>query len=203
MILPTAPGIRPARGSTRPFPIAVAALTVLVIWTTSSPGAPFLGVFLVLVGLVVAPVLWARHPRRAGNGLHRGWLGLIGLVVVAAAVLAGVSGLPAQARFALSVKGFEAAVADRPAPSSVDPPTSFGNGYPDLPGPCPSLVGLYLITECHTYEGAYIFFQGLSPVSDEAGIAYLPTGIGPQDAHSGFRHLTGPWYTWRQEPMVS
>lgn len=190
---------QPDRGVSHWRAVALLAFSVVVLWTGSFPGSPFIGVaaigigFLALTTLWVVGLSWRPRPSSARDRTV-----IVSYLVAAAAIVTSVSGLALTARFAASANAFDAAV------QAIPPPRSNADldHFDSYPGPCPTRIGAFAVSECRTYGGAYLYLQTWNAVSDDAGIAYLPQGPGSDIRYSGFHHLTGHWYSWRLEPMA-
>ncbi|MFI7466928.1 hypothetical protein [Nonomuraea sp. NPDC049646] len=169
----------------------VAVVGLIMLDYTSMPGG---GSFtLLLAGLVLAVVtvvVWvARFAvgllRADGRpGLRRHWVRwtaapLMG-VTVTALVLTGV---PSEVRFALSESALErfarTVAADTRAVEHED-----------------QWVGLYPLTVIQRMPGGARFLVSDTGLFDQYGFAWSPGGEPPEESHTGYTHLEGPWYVW-------
>ena len=152
------------------YPAACGYLVIVIVWLVAIIGA-FVG-----------------HRRRP-----RGWVAAG--VVLAMSVGAILLNLPVKARFAASLPAF-----DRIVQRAGPPPAELKeNDGLEFPVACPKLVGLYVLEDCQTTSGGYLFFDALgNTLVDYAGFAYLPNG--PHlDSDAGFElqdliHLRGDRY---------
>ncbi|HEY9294574.1 MAG TPA: hypothetical protein VIP98_25105 [Microlunatus sp.] len=159
-------------------------------WLTVVPGT----LALLTVGLswliwFIAQIFSTGRPR------PRGWIAAGVILVVAIGAIA--VNLPVKARFAASAPAFYGLVEEAgPPPSRLDKGDAA-----DFPVGCPRLVGFYLVDDCETTNGGYLFFDPLgNALVDYAGFAYLPEG--PRlESNGGFElqelvHLQGDWYAF-------
>lgn len=179
-----------------------AAVVAVIAWAGSFPGWPVVaGValsILVLAGLML--IVGAPPPPSAS------WLRPVGLVAALVVAIGGgvlverSSQAVLLARFERSRPAFEAIVA-----TADRVPAEVTDRWVPFTGACPDRVGSYRISQCHEFDGGFVYLQQRTALGGDAGFAYLP--YGPRAADDGatglpgmpdssFTHLLGPWYAW-------
>ncbi|MEU1388825.1 MULTISPECIES: hypothetical protein [unclassified Nonomuraea] len=169
----------------------VAVVGLLMLDHTSMPGG---GSFtLLLAGLLLAVgtvVVWvARFAvgllRSDGRpGLRRHWARWAAAPLMGVTVIALVfTGVPFEVRFALSESRLEqfarTVAADTKAVEHED-----------------QWVGLYPLTSIGRVPGGARFLVSDTGLFDRYGFAWSPGGEPPEESHTGYTHLEGPWYVW-------
>ncbi len=176
----------------------------LVFWllTTSNPGQPWFPILLAAAALVAVGVWWCILCSASAHKGQRPLAMKIAPVIVLAIVALGFTNVPMKARWLVSEPAFNAIV-HQAGPPSVQPPDPVDQekGWSSLE-PCPAIVGLYRIYDCEGFPGGYLFWHWPgSGLVDDAGLAYLPSGV-PDNAGTGwfespeFTHLHGDWYAF-------
>ncbi|MFI9596983.1 hypothetical protein [Nonomuraea sp. NPDC052265] len=169
----------------------VAVVGLIVLNHSSMPGG---GSFmLLLAGLalaVVTVVVWvARFTvallRSEGRpGLRRHWVRWLAAPLMGVTVIALVfTGVPFSVRFALSEAGLEEFARTVAAEA--------GSVRHD-----DRWVGLYPLTSIERIEGGARFLVSDTGLLDMYGFAWSPGGEPPEESHTGYTHLEGPWYVW-------
>ncbi|SDR99606.1 hypothetical protein [Microlunatus soli] len=117
------------------------------------------------------------------------------LLILAACVALTASDLALKLRFGLSLPAFNSLVDVAGQPNAETDTHGF-------PARCPARIGLYSITTCDTVPTGYVFYDNLgSGIADNAGFAYLPSGV-PENADTSsfesprFTHIRGSWYSF-------
>lgn len=173
------------------FVVAVVVLGFLVVWATSYPGLPISMVVISSLLSLLVLVIASTVPRRPAPIV----LSIGATVLITTAVVALItSGTPRQLRFAASEDAFAAVVAGMPAPTEVASDT-----WTDFPADCPAMIGSYTLSDCRGFDGGYLFLQHDDAVTDDSGIAYLPSGPRVDEEgllDTGLTHLDGPWWSW-------
>ncbi|MFI6927488.1 hypothetical protein ACIBIZ_46680 [Nonomuraea spiralis] len=169
----------------------VAVVGLIVLHHTSMPGGG--PVMLLLAGLALAVgvgVVWiARFVvallRSDGRpGLRRHWFRWVAAPLMGVIVGALVfTGAPFGVRFALSeaeLEEFARTVAAERGPARYDD----------------RWVGLYPLTAIGRMEGGARFLVSDTGLLDQYGFAWSPGGRPPEESHTAYTHLEGPWYIW-------
>jgi hypothetical protein len=117
-------------------------------------------------------------------GLRRYWIRWASGPIMAAAVIGLMYfDLPFTARFALSETNLERfAQAIASGPESAEHADQW--------------VGLYPLTSIERIEGGARFLVSGTGFLDQYGFAWSPKGLPPDETHTGYTHLHGPWYVW-------
>jgi hypothetical protein len=187
---------RPLR-ATASVAVGVAALgSALLVWGRSFPGFPLTVALATLLCAAGAVLLAVRSRSRAG-ATTAVVVVTLGVGIAAAAALGD---RPLEARWAASASGFEAYVAELPAPSS-HAAGDDGASFRPLPSDasCPAQLGRLRLGACVSVDGGYLFLQAPDAVTDSSGIAYLPARSGTTTTQLDARDLTplgGPWWSW-------
>ena len=110
------PGERSAGWRAAALLLACSLYALLVLWTGSYPGTPFVWLIASAIGGVVLIVIWAvlLYP-----GPLKLWAEIVGVSVAAAAIVGSIAGLSLLARFAASAADFNAVAQTLPAPAGV------------------------------------------------------------------------------------
>ncbi|MER6512395.1 hypothetical protein ABT158_36685 [Nonomuraea sp. NPDC001636] len=169
--------------------VAVAGLIVLDY--TSVPGGGSLTLLLAGLALLVGTVVvWvARFAvgllRSDGRpGLRRHWARWTAAPVMGVIMTALVfTRVPFEARFALSESELEqfarTVAADTTTVRRED-----------------QWVGLYPLTSIERLPGGARFLVSDTGFLDRYGFAWSPGGTPPEESHTAYTHLEGPWYVW-------
>ncbi|MEV4353255.1 hypothetical protein [Nonomuraea sp. NPDC049625] len=169
--------------------VVLLALIILNHWSLPG-GGPFP---LVLTGLLLGlatVVVWTarflvgllRSDGRAG--LRRHWLRWACAPVIGVAVVGLVyTDLPFAARFAFSEASLEQLA--RTVASGDE-----AGGHDD------QWAGLYPLTSIERIEGGARFLVSDTGFLDRYGFAWSPGGEPPDESHTGYTHIRGPWYVW-------
>ncbi|MGW4410678.1 hypothetical protein ACWEJ6_42040 [Nonomuraea sp. NPDC004702] len=169
--------------------VAVAGLIVLDY--TSVPGGGSFTLLLAGLALFVGiAVVWvARFAvgllRSDGRpGLRRHWVRWTAAPVMGVIVTALVfARVPFEARFALSESELEqfarTVAADTGTVRRED-----------------QWVGLFPLTSIERVSGGARFLVSDTGFIDRYGFAWSPGGTPPEESHTGYTHLEGPWYLW-------
>ncbi|MEV0647576.1 hypothetical protein AB0I28_20145 [Phytomonospora sp. NPDC050363] len=173
---------------------AVLATGVLITVAFSPPGFDFVLAALMIPAPFGIAIAWLAMFADGGHAGHRSWQLVIAPVVAAAVLVALIAQVPREARWALSRPAFDDLVATLPVPAPGTAPD--WDGWSDE-----REIGTYTITAAFAVTGGYWFYEDNGAFFDDAGIAYLPSGPGPELADDGFDsarfHALGDhWYTW-------
>lgn len=204
-------GVRPAAGRyvywDRQATVIAIVLVITVIvplWRLSDPnygivallGSLFLPYVLGFIWLVL--VALAVLERRVRAPLLAAPL-LIGLLA-----LAPYGDFPSKLRLKSSRPSMNAYVRTLPAPppllSRQLSDAELENYDTSFPRACPWLLGSYLIVECKTIPGGYVFLTSVSGEREGAGLAYMPGGELRNNSPAAvleeavFEPLGGSWY---------
>jgi len=170
------------------FHILVMPPVILLLWSFSGPGVPMLSTAFALLLLAAFCIAWlVRLIVHSAKDRPRFGPFLVAPLIVVVAVVLIASGVPRQARWALSRGAFDAVATQLQANPEAT---------------TPERIGLYSVGQPQRVPGGWIIYEASgNGFIDDAGFAYLPAGPtsdlgngaweGPQ-----FRPLGGPWYSW-------
>lgn len=172
--------------------------SVAGMWAASLPGSSLLLVLLALAAWGVAGLAWvlllgsrvvARPSKLARSS--RWVLAVAPLLVVATAGLVVVDA-PLRARWAMSERAFDRAVATVQTASRPDRPTALATR---------SRLGAYRVAEAYQLgDGVFFVVDGGGGILTVEGFAHLPNGpnrrLRSQYEGVSFRSLGDGWYAW-------
>ncbi len=169
--------------------VALAGLIILSNYSLPG-GGDFIRLLLALSIALGTTIVWTA---RFGVGLLRSdgrprlrerWLRWVTAPIMGVAVI-GLTyfDVPSTARFALSessLEDFARTVAAQPEDAEI------GDTW----------VGLYPLTEIEPNEGGARFLVSGTGFLDHYGFAWSPKGPPPEESHTRYTHMDGPWYLW-------
>ncbi|MBT2233847.1 hypothetical protein [Nonomuraea sp. NEAU-A123] len=169
--------------------VALAGLIILNDYSLPGGGG-FIGLLLGLAIALCTVIVWTA---RFGVGLlrsdgrprlRRHWPRWLTAPIMGVAVIGLVYfDVPSTARFALSESSLEDFA--RTVASQAEE-TEIGDTW----------VGLYPLTSIEPNEGGARFLVSGTGFLDQYGFAWSPKGPPPEESHTGYTHMDGPWYLW-------
>ncbi|MEV0236566.1 hypothetical protein [Nonomuraea sp. NPDC050786] len=169
----------------------VALLALIILNYFSLPGGGSLSLMLtgLMLGAATVIVWTARFVvgllRSDGrSGLRRHWVRWACAPLMGVAVLGLVyADLPFTARFALSESSLEQVA--RTVASGGESAQHDDHW-----------AGLYPLTSIERIDGGARFLVSDTGFLDHYGFAWSPGGEPPDESHTGYTHIRGPWYVW-------